>query len=310
MPLLVRRLFFYFLVALFIIAVPIIVGYTAGYRYSFKQKKFVKTGLMIIESTPKGAKIFLNDRSRKERTPAYILNLTPSSYEIALERDGYHSWGKTLEVESEKTTFAIDILLLKNTQPQILAEANLADFYAMDHDDTVFTLESSDTLYELKQLHPSLNTASLLWRGALNSAPTIEQFQNRPRRLLIKSADYSLAAIEDEETRVTGVTLPTAAKNTDKPAVDKIKFRPDGRLLLLSQKTLWSSDLISDNVNKISEAVEDFDLVGHKILTISLQGGVYKLATLPDDPANIAVELSVGDYRFLAINGSFVVLRG
>lgn len=309
MPLLVRRLFFYFLVALFIVSVPIIVGYTAGYRYSFKQNKLVKTGLMIIESNPKGAKIFLNDRLRTERTPAYILNLTPSNYEITLRREGYHSWSKTLAVESEKTTFAIDILLIKDAQPQLLAESNMVDFYALDHDDSIFAIEATDALYELKQVRPSLNTANLLWRGSLSSSPTIEKFQNRPRRLLIKSGNYSLASIEDDGTRVSPITLPTANKNADTPVIDKIKFRPDGRLLMLSQKILYSNDPISDNINKIADSIEDFDLAGPKILTISARDGISKLTTLSDDPANVAVDLAADNYRFLAISGDFAVLR-
>lgn len=119
MSLLTRRIVFYLLLTFFVIIAPLIVGYTAGYRYSFKQHRLVKTGALSIESIPDGANILLNGKPYKDRTSALITNIIPGNYQITLERGGYYTWQKTLAVESEKTTFAHNIPLFKKTIPQL-----------------------------------------------------------------------------------------------------------------------------------------------------------------------------------------------
>ena len=113
MPLLIRRFFFYSLLATFLVVAPVLIGYTMGYRWSFTQKRLVKTGALSLATIPDNATIILNGEEQKERTPILIRELTPGSYEITLKKDGYSSWQKTLRVENEKTTFAINVTLFK-----------------------------------------------------------------------------------------------------------------------------------------------------------------------------------------------------
>lgn len=117
MSLLARRLIFYLLLAFFVISTPLIIGYTAGYRYHFKQRRLVKTGALSITSAPDNAFIKLNNKLLDSQTPALIVDIMPGNYEIILEREGYHSWQKTLPIEKEKTTFARNVPLFKKTAP-------------------------------------------------------------------------------------------------------------------------------------------------------------------------------------------------
>ena len=119
MPLFLRRIIFYILLVVFLMAAPILIAYTAGYRWSFTQHRFLKTGALSIISTPDNATILINGTAYRTLTPALINDLLPGHYQIAVIRDGYHPWGKTLPIESERTTFATAITLFKNSEPQI-----------------------------------------------------------------------------------------------------------------------------------------------------------------------------------------------
>lgn len=146
MPLAIRRLVFYLLVVIFLIAAPLLIGYTAGYRYHFKQKSIVKTGVLIIETTPEGAKVILDGRLRKERTPARLANLLPGTYEITLTSEKFHPWSKALEIKSAQTTFATEIVLLKQALPTLL------DSSTPFPNETNTASRSTDALhYELRQ---------------------------------------------------------------------------------------------------------------------------------------------------------------
>lgn len=118
MSLTVRRIIFYCLLITFIVSAPIIIGYTAGYRYSIKQRRIVTTGIISAQSNPEQARIYFNGALYKDRTPALITNLAPGSYKIEIVREGFHPWNKTLNVESEKTTFTGAVMLFKRgTEP-------------------------------------------------------------------------------------------------------------------------------------------------------------------------------------------------
>ena len=118
MSLITRRIIFYCLLIIFIVTAPIIIGYTAGYRYSIKQRRIVTTGIISAQSNPEQARIYLNGSLHQDRTPALITNLTPGSYKIEIVRDGFRPWSKTLNVESEQTTFTGTVMLFKNAEPR------------------------------------------------------------------------------------------------------------------------------------------------------------------------------------------------
>lgn len=132
-----RRILYISFILAFLIITPIVMSYAAGYKFSFAKKSFQKTGMIIIESEPIGAKIYLNDKPQKTFlkryfgeensyiiTPAKLKNITPGEYSIKLELAGYWSWEKKLVVRGGETTFAEDINLFKKDAPLLISEGN------------------------------------------------------------------------------------------------------------------------------------------------------------------------------------------
>jgi len=105
------------LIIIFFIVAPLILFYTAGYRYDFTKKQILQTGVLSIDVEPLDVKVYLNGMFINNSQPVRLSNLTPAIYHLQLKRDGYIDWSKDVVVESKKTTYIKDLTLFKNSVP-------------------------------------------------------------------------------------------------------------------------------------------------------------------------------------------------
>ncbi len=89
----------------FLITAPLIVLYVGGITYDFSQNRYVKTGILVVNTEPNGAKLFI-DELPEGSTPKRVKFLKPGEHTVSLTKDGYFSWTKRLEIKSEKVTWA------------------------------------------------------------------------------------------------------------------------------------------------------------------------------------------------------------
>lgn len=87
-----------------IVATTFFILYGKGYRINFKKEmpKISKTGLLVANSDPKGAQVFIDDHLTTATDNT--LNLTPGTYDVKLKKEGYFSWEKKLKIEDEVVT--------------------------------------------------------------------------------------------------------------------------------------------------------------------------------------------------------------
>jgi hypothetical protein len=131
-------------IVVFLVSTPIVVLYTAGYRWNLKKQKIEKVGIVFLRSRPAGADIYLDGKLRREQTPARIRNLLPGGYKVTVSKKGYTSWSKQLSVESARTTFAERIALFREGKAEPLA---LAPSQAL----------TADELAQLKRADPLID---------------------------------------------------------------------------------------------------------------------------------------------------------
>jgi hypothetical protein len=93
------------------------VYYARGYRFDFKSLKFTPRGLLVVDSDPNGAQIWVNG----ELTTATnaTLRLSPAVYDIEVKKEGYLAWKKRLTIEKEVVT-KVDVILFP-TAPSLSA---------------------------------------------------------------------------------------------------------------------------------------------------------------------------------------------
>lgn len=138
--------------------------YAAGYKIGKNGFSIQRTGMFIIDSQPKGAKIFIDGRAQKTfysllarndnfiTTPAKIKNILPGEYMVSLELEGYWNWKKKLTVYPGASTFAEDIYLFKNDLPvQILTAKKTKISYSPDKTLALAIKENGFTLFNLTE---------------------------------------------------------------------------------------------------------------------------------------------------------------
>jgi len=114
-----RRILPWVFASLFLATAPVLVFYTAGYRWNPKKEKVERNGTLIVDTKPTGASIFLNESNTDEQSPITIQNIRPGAYQIRLEKHGYHSWEKQLDLNASIVTFASNIHLWKTAEPTL-----------------------------------------------------------------------------------------------------------------------------------------------------------------------------------------------
>lgn len=141
-------LFVFFVV--FFISATILLKYSAGYRYNFKKNIWQKTGILILESNPKDASIFLNNELQKEKTPAKIMNLFPGDYLIKLQKSNFFDWQKKLTFNPNLTTFAQNIILFKKDQnPALLLNKDIEYLKLFPNGEKIIFAVKNKTRFDL-----------------------------------------------------------------------------------------------------------------------------------------------------------------
>ncbi|MFA5753843.1 MAG: PEGA domain-containing protein [Patescibacteria group bacterium] len=135
----VRDYLFYLFVIVFVLATVIISLYASGYKFNLSwppkfNRLLLKTGMLIVDSNPSGADIYLNDRQvtshsilpwekKHLTTAAKVKNILPGEYSLRIEREGYWPFKKKINIYSGQTTFAENINLFRSDLPFLVSPA-------------------------------------------------------------------------------------------------------------------------------------------------------------------------------------------
>lgn len=137
----IRKILFIVFILIFLIVSPAVIFYASGYKLNWDNPLsfyFIqKTGMLIVESDPSEAEIFLNGKKQKDlslnlkifkggettKTPAKIKNLLPGSYDLRVEREGYQPWERRIKISPGQITHVLDIKLFKEESPVLISQS-------------------------------------------------------------------------------------------------------------------------------------------------------------------------------------------
>jgi len=98
--------------AFIIIAVGIIF-YANGWRWDFKQGRATKIGIIVLKATPKNdLKIYLDGQLQNRTKTPFRIAQVPGAYTLKVEKDGFLSWEKTIQVSEQITSLEENIILV------------------------------------------------------------------------------------------------------------------------------------------------------------------------------------------------------
>lgn len=116
-----RRTFFYILGFAFMVTAPLIVAYSVGYTFDFGTREIEKTGGIFIHSDTPRLSLFLDGELKQETSflsgSSYINGIHPGIHLFRAEKEGYHAWSRSVNVEQEVVTEFRNVLLVPDPLP-------------------------------------------------------------------------------------------------------------------------------------------------------------------------------------------------
>lgn len=142
-----RRVFFWILTILYLAVIPVVIGYSFGYRYSMHRGVFVYGGSITIESNPSRVTVRINDQPAPRGRMNYLNNsyhidgLHPGDYLVEISHDNYASWAKKVPVHSGMSTEFWNVLLTRNDYaPTELPASDIDRFFlSPERDNLAYT---------------------------------------------------------------------------------------------------------------------------------------------------------------------------
>jgi hypothetical protein len=102
-----------------------VMTFANGYKIFFNGGKIYlkKTGMIIVNTKPTNAEIYLDDKKTGDKTTIPFLsvklaNIKPGKHKLEIKKIGYQSWSKTIEIRPSLVTWSNYILLFpENLKP-------------------------------------------------------------------------------------------------------------------------------------------------------------------------------------------------
>lgn len=99
--------------AIIVLGTVVLVAVGRGYSYNFRSGRFVLNGLVIVASSPNGAKVYINSKELRRKTP-YRATMESGDYDMEIIKDGYRTWRKRISILASEVTFLQYIFLFPN----------------------------------------------------------------------------------------------------------------------------------------------------------------------------------------------------
>lgn len=164
----------------------IVMFFAQGYRIDIGNRNLEQTGILTVNSVPKGALIYLNEIPQ-DVTDNSTQGLKPGTYELRLEKAGFHSWTKTVQISVGTVTqhTALLISLFPEIKPLTLTGVN----------NPQVSIDGQKIVYTTSHAQNNLPTQSGIWLLELTSRPF--NMTSRPTLLLTDTPTlpYSAAKI-------------------------------------------------------------------------------------------------------------------
>lgn len=207
-----RTVVFAVFLAIFLVGAPAVVLYTAGYRYNPKNGHIVRTGVLAVSSSPRGAHIILDGVDTGDSTPFVFSRITPGTYSVTLTRDGYHSYDDDVTIESGKTSYVSDIALFAANEPMLLTTESAAIITSAPHGNDALVLRRSSGDAEVWQYGIRNRAYTLLAniRTGVDDVLTLRYQAGDDRPLLVNDTAGTFHDILDADTGSLAPTLHAA----------------------------------------------------------------------------------------------------
>lgn len=305
----VRRAIMVVLITAFFVLAPVAILSTAGYRYSWAERRLYQTGVLSVDALPRDAAVFLDGKRVPQELPIRLRQMLPGAYTLRIEKNGMKPWEKQVAVESKKTTYIKNITLYADTLPILIVnEQEPIRVFSGSPDGSflIFATQMATTTYDIAILDTATNMIRplgpyesdepprVLWPSDGSNA-AIQTTHDHTTTLTVINADRAIAVTTLRNLAYPlrlqwgGDTASPVLYAEDRGEIKKITERAVERAASLPPAALW---FLTDN-----EAVWLFD--------------TEKQALFPQTRPETAISISGGDSvnAIIAIDDERMILK-
>jgi hypothetical protein len=263
----IRTIFFFALLLIFLAITPLIIFYSQGYRFDWKQWKVLETGGIYLKTSVPGANVYIDNKfsNRTGQILTYDFltqNLLPIKHNIKVEKPGYSSWEKNLLIQEKMVTQAYIVLFPEKIELSSLAE-NISQIYNFPNQDRIIIVDESNQLY-----YYGSGKKTLLLGLAAKNLGEIQDIVMSPdgSKIIVKNLNVKTKKIKFYTLATDRETLTlTEIKNLNEN-VDKILFYSNNTIYFTIAKKLYKQSLDTQKQSLVTpEEINDFYLDGDSL---------------------------------------------
>jgi len=280
-------------IALFFIIAPLIIMYTQGYRYDWKNGQRREIGAVSIDVEPTDAVANLGGVDIKTGMPIRLKNITPRKYHLRLSSPEYFDWDKDIEVLNKQTVYIKEIGLIKKNNPELIASLPATEI-SLSSDGSLLAFVSGQSVKLL---------------NIQNGQLTDIFFSKKNESLKISWGPDShwllIAGPTAPFTRAIAINADESDKKIDLTTIDndinKLQWNQSGGTQLVYSTTakIKSLDLGTGNITLIGKNIYlDWYMENSSLWTVQISTNTKKIKII-QDTLGFASELSIVNSEIL-----------
>lgn len=274
----------FFLLGIFTIIVIVVVALARGYRFNFQSNSITSTGIINISSFPEASKILINNELRGV-TDSNV-TLPYGVYTIEIQKDGYSTWKKTINLQGEIVMSLQARLFSKNPSLSPMTNLGISRVIPIGFTDKYILVTNSDSSEEngIQLFEPGKKTL-----GSIFPPSTLLLTKERiPQQLDINSLELDYAP-NFKQAIVTFATKTDDLTNSDER--EKTSY-----LISLEDENTELFDVTTSRENIISAWNEEINQEMLKILE-ALPKQIRSIA----QESMLVVSLSPGEKKLMYV---------
>jgi hypothetical protein len=262
-----RTFLFIGLLVVFFIISPAIILYSQGYRLNVQNWQILKTGGIYIKTSVPGADIYIDNKFTSKTGQLFSFdylaqNLFPQKHNIKVEKSGFVTWQKNLNVNEKMVTQAY-VILFPDKIDLTEFSLNISQLYPFGAQGKIILADSKNRL-ALSEAGQSV----MLLDSAAKDLSSISDIVMSPdgNRIIIRATEKKTAKIKYYLLQTSSETTSLVAlKNLDKN-VSHIEFYSNNVIFAETSGKLYREALDTQKQTLITQKlVEGFALNGDNL---------------------------------------------
>lgn len=303
-----RLIIFLFFFLAFLISAPIVVLFTAGYRFDSTNGRIVHTAVLNISSQPRNASVSVDlEETASKKTPIVIDTILPGSHIISLQKPGYLPWETTLTFASSQARILGPIILFLDEAPKLQesTEALVTTFNPTTNQFAYITQQHSwievwsvDQNLEQKKLfmrlpHVEASTYSLTWSLNGTYLALTQQLEKTATVLIARASDG--AAIQ----------LPTPSTPIESSWWDTQR---ESFFYLKSQTSITRVDIQESTLSTLTYPAQRVSTINSRDVAVLTSSNRVAVSYQDGEIASIITYLPLGKYEFFPAPSGLISL--